>query len=342
MLQSYAASSVERLSVAMCTFNGTQFLEAQLRSILAQSLLPYELVVCDDRSTDGTVELLEEFQRTAPFRVRIVRNETTLRPAQNFAQCVALCEGDLVVLTDQDDIWLPDRLKQTRAAFRADARVTVSYADAPLMDQAGKDLRRTIYSSLPMRPEDRRRLDAGGNLLPVLLRHSAMCGATMAFRAELRPFLLPIPELWAHDEWIGLVANALGPAVRSPRPVMRYRQHASQQVGVGDWTLATKLQVVRGRQASFFSLEEQRLRHGLEAVRRHPELCRTLLPLLEDRYRFIQGRARAYTEGLRALPTSVQLLGQGRYARYGSGLRSWVKDCVAMVAGRHDRAHMAA
>lgn len=315
----------------MCTYNGGHFLSLQLETILKQTDLPDELVVCDDRSTDTTFDVLESFQQRAPFPVRILRNEVTLRPAQNFAKCIALCSGDVIVLTDQDDLWFPDRIERTRETFRANPAVPLVYSDAPLIGQRGEDLEQSLYSSLPLRGEDAERLEQGGNLLRVLSRYSVLCGATMAFPARLRRFVLPIPELWMHDEWIGLVGNALGPALRLPEPVMRYRQHASQELGTGDWTVGKHLSAARERQADFYRSELERLENGIEAARQHAELVPVLLPALEDKRAFYRDRLRIHERGLPALPVLAHLIFSGRYRRYASGLRSSVKDFVVMI-----------
>ncbi len=321
--------AVPSVSVAMCTFNGAAFLQIQLDSILRQTVPPDELVVCDDRSTDRTMVVLENFRRVAPFPVRLHTNAETLRPAQNFAKCISLCEGEIILLCDQDDIWFPDRVAQTRAAFARDAHVAFAYTDAPLIDGDGHTLNRTLYSSLPIRPRDTRRLQAGGHLLPVLRRYSVLCGATMAFRAALKPAILPVPALWMHDEWIGLVGSVLGGAARLPVPVTQYRQHAGQQLGTGQWSARAKLQIARERPSAFYAGEVERLTNGLaalHALKAYPELAGVLVPLLEARRHYFRGRLQVQRRGLRALPVLLHLLLAGGYRRYGSGLRSAVKD----------------
>ena len=213
----------------------------------------------------------------------------------------------------------------------------MTYTDAPLIDDTGRDLGRCIYSSLPARRRDIRKLRQGGDLLPVLLHYSVLFGATMAFRADLRPLALPIPALWGHDEWIGLVANALGPAQFVNRPAMRYRQHARQQLGVGDWTLATHLQVARNKGQRFYEQEVERLDNGLASLRTRPELTGLIAPL-EHRRAFYAARLAAFTRGPRALPGLTHALLRGHYRRYASGLRSWLKDLLVILRSRRRRA----
>ena len=101
----------DTISVALCTYNGARFLEEQLASLLAQNRRPDELVVCDDRSTDSTVQMLESFSRSAPFPVRIQVNPVNLGSTVNFDRAMRLCAGSLIAFCDQDDIWLPHKLE---------------------------------------------------------------------------------------------------------------------------------------------------------------------------------------------------------------------------------------
>ena len=326
--------SIPTVSVAMCTFNGAAFLSIQLDSILRQTISPDELVVCDDRSTDETMVVLEAFRKRAPFPVRFHRNAQTLKPAQNFGQCIALCSGDIIVLCDQDDLWFPDRIAQTRAAFTKDSTVAFAYTDAPLIDGDGATLNRTLYSSLPIRPEDTVRLQHGGNLLPVLFRYNVLCGATMAFRAELKPALLPVPDLWMHDAWIGLVGSAMGAAARLPVPVTQYRQHTQQELGTGQWSTSDRVRIARERGGAFYAKEVQRLSNGIAALQPHPEIGAVLLPLLEQRRRYFQARLQVQGRGLRALAVLLRLVFTGGYRRYGSGWHSALKD-LSLAFGPH-------
>ena len=86
--------SIQRISVAMCTYNGGRYLQEQLESIALQSRLPMELVVCDDQSTDDTISILKRFQVEAPFAVKVIRNSQRLGSTKNFDQAIGLTRGD--------------------------------------------------------------------------------------------------------------------------------------------------------------------------------------------------------------------------------------------------------
>ena len=124
-----------RISVAMCTYNGAHFLAPQLESFVVQSRLPDELVVCDDGSSDDTVAILQAFARRAPFRVRIEVNDVTLRSTKNFEKAIGLCTGDLIATSDQDDVWLPEKLALCEAAFARDPHIGLVFSDAEIVEE---------------------------------------------------------------------------------------------------------------------------------------------------------------------------------------------------------------
>lgn len=105
-----------RISIALCTFNGEKYLPAQLDSIRAQTLAPFELVVRDDGSTDRTLAILEAFAREATYPVRIAVNEKNLHFTGNFMRAASECTGDCIAFCDQDDLWESTKLEEIAAA----------------------------------------------------------------------------------------------------------------------------------------------------------------------------------------------------------------------------------
>lgn len=116
------------VSVAMATFNGERFLLEQLDSLARQTLLPFELVVCDDGSTDGTLDILRRFQADAPFPVRIHRNERRLGAGFNFLSALGRCTGELLAFCDQDDIWKEHKLSLCAEIMRDPGIALVSHS----------------------------------------------------------------------------------------------------------------------------------------------------------------------------------------------------------------------
>ena len=99
-----------KVSIALATYNGEKYLREQLDSILSQSIQDFELVACDDCSTDSTLKILNEYAEK-DFRVKVFTNEKNLGFKKNFEKAIFLCSGDYIALSDQDDIWTENHLQ---------------------------------------------------------------------------------------------------------------------------------------------------------------------------------------------------------------------------------------
>lgn len=200
-----------KISIAMATYNGAKYLQEQLDSFVAQTRQPDELVVCDDVSTDTTVDILESFRQQAPFTVRIYRNEKNLGYIKNFEKALSLCTGDIIFLSDQDDVWFNNKIAEMAAILDIRHDIFVLQADMVLADE---NMNPTSYTQL-------------GNILSV--GHSPdifLAGCGTAIRKEWLDLALPIPaEVAAHDNWIHRLALVLDVRVIHGKPLQYYRRH---------------------------------------------------------------------------------------------------------------------
>ena len=114
------------ISVAMATYNGAAYLPGQLESLAEQTQKPAELVICDDRSTDATPEIVRSFARRAPFPVVFVANPQRLHFADNFLQAASLCASDHIAFCDQDDVWRPHKLVTVARALESSVSCIVA------------------------------------------------------------------------------------------------------------------------------------------------------------------------------------------------------------------------
>ena len=130
---------MEKVSIAMATYNGAKFIIEQLESLSRQSYLPHEVVVSDDCSTDGTVELIEAFAKDARFEIHIVRNAINRGYRDNFMHAASLCKSPIVAFCDQDDIWHADKLLETLKYFE-DPAVKLVHHNANIVDADGRFL----------------------------------------------------------------------------------------------------------------------------------------------------------------------------------------------------------
>jgi glycosyltransferase involved in cell wall biosynthesis len=205
-----------KISIALCTYNGARYLSDQLNSFLTQTVLPDELVVCDDGSIDDTIDLLENFKANAPFDVRIYKNLRNLGHEQNFGKAIGLCNGDLIFLSDQDDVWLPEKIAIVVERFRSTADAIVIINDLEVTNDALVSLDRTVLGELR----------SSGTL--GVNNRGFVIGCGSAFRSKLRPLLLPLPALsYGHDLWLHEVAQAVGTRLVVDRCLQLYRRHDS-------------------------------------------------------------------------------------------------------------------
>jgi hypothetical protein len=206
-----------KISIAMAIYNGAKYLQEQLDSFAAQTLLPDELIVCDDGSTDRSVEIIETFSRTVAFSVQVYRNETRLGYAANFDRAMALCKGDIVFLSDQDDYWFANKIEAVYAIFESRSDVWVVVNDAEITDESLDPTGLTILGQIH---------SAGLNA------DHLISGCCSAYRNTILPALLPVPAAThSHDGWLHLFGLSLTCREITTQCLQYYRRHGDNTSG---------------------------------------------------------------------------------------------------------------
>src|SRR5215510_10277990 len=177
----------------MCTYNGAEFLPAQWESILAQSRGPDEIVVCDDGSNDQTRSQLEKHAVESSIPVTLRFNEKNLGLIKNFEQAISLCTGEIIALSDQDDVWRSDKLQSIEDAFNNSPNAGLVFSDAEIVNEDLEPLGRRMWDEVSFDAHKRKQI-AHGHALEVLITGWTVTGATMAFRSRFVNLGLPIPE----------------------------------------------------------------------------------------------------------------------------------------------------
>jgi glycosyltransferase involved in cell wall biosynthesis len=217
-----------KISVALTTYNGALHLEEQLQSLASQTLLPHELVIADDGSTDDTLSILRQFAACASFSVKIHLNAQRLGYTDNFIQVASLCEGDWIAFCDQDDIWLPEKLREISRAARKDTTLIVhpvQPVDAELRPLDGQSVVSRLKSgSGPFR------LATFGYFSGLGIAFRRECLNLISYRPRFPDRHDPSVEA-AHDEWICALADALGGTRKINKRLVLYRQHGSNTCG---------------------------------------------------------------------------------------------------------------
>jgi glycosyltransferase involved in cell wall biosynthesis len=310
---------VPSVSVALCTRNGSLYIEEQLRSILTQTVAPSEVVVSDDASTDGTLELVRgvwgRLTGAAP-RLIVLSNEDALGVTANFEQAVSACSGDLIALSDQDDIWVPERLEKVAATFDGRPELGLVFSDARLISADGDSLGVSLFQALEISSADLVAMRAG-DAFEILLRRNLVTGATAVFRRTLLDSAVPFDAAWVHDEWLAIIAAATSQVEWMPDQLVAYRQHGGNQIGVSMPTLRYKAARVfepRGERNQHLALRAEGLLARLEMLDVAPrirELARS--KAAHERFRASLHRNRA----LRLVPV-LREARRGNYGRFSS------------------------
>lgn len=311
------------ISVALCTYNSSRYLQAELESMASQTRFPDEVVVCDDGSQDNTLELLEQFRKNASFPVRIFRNAQHLGSTKNFEQAIAFCQGEFIALADHDDLWYPNKLQLLSEVLAADPNAGYVFADADVIDDEGKPVGATLWQK-----QDVRYLPRTGflpqNQVTALLKVGFPAGCTMMFRSDLKEIVLPISSRWIHDFWISLLASMTGRyGIAVSEPLMAFRLHASQAVGVRPriWKL---LPFLLTAPRNLWAEEKQKFMEIRERLYGDPNLNRCKaeeLELLDEKILHLGQRASA--RSAKGWQRCKIVLSEARTGRYGQFSFSW-------------------
>lgn len=322
-----------QISIAMCTYNGGAYLDGQLVSFVEQTQQPNELIACDDSSTDNTLKVLDQFSKEAPFRVRIYRNQQRLGPTKNFEQAISLCSGNFIFLSDQDDVWMPQKLNTLLQTLKNNPGAGYVFSDALIVDEMLRPMGYTMWQSIKFTPGQRRQFKQGKQV-DILLKHNVVTGGAMAFRTELKSIILPIPDEIVHDEWIALLASSVGMhGVMIEEPLIEHRQHSQQLLGGRKVSLVGQAkQAAFSRGKSFESrLHEEEVKYNqlLDRLILAGQLNEKAKQLFESKIQHLRVR-----QSIHKHPHYARLFGvsreclTSRYHRFSFGCKSAARDLL--------------
>lgn len=334
---------MNKVSIALCIYNGAKFLPDQLESFLSQTRLPDEVIICDDCSSDESLKLAEEFARKADFTVKVFRNRQNIGLIKNFEKAISLCCGDIIFLSDQDDVWMPQKIELILKEFEKSSEVGLVFSNAELVDEQltpiGLKLSDITYT------EKIGKLEKRGKFFEELLKRNYITGSTAAFRSIFREKLLPfpedIPEL-IHDAWIAFVIYVLAEHTFIKEPLVKYRQHSSQQLGLLINNPLSKLSrdgaydyVINVNQT-----EIERVEKILNEFRARPSLSEKLpqiepaaLRILEENQetiKHLKNRQSLLYQSNKRISSVWREYRSGRYSKYSGGLKSVAKDLLTV------------
>ena len=319
-----------RISVALCTCEGERFLREQLESIRSQTRPPDEIVACDDVSSDGTAEIVERFAGEVPFPVRFFRNERRLGSTKNFEKAIGLCAGDVIALSDQDDVWRPGKLARIEDIFSGDPALGAVFTDGEVV---GEELHPQGYGLWQAHRVNRFQMKClrNGDIYDALLNHNLATGATMAFHSRFLPLVLPIPGEWVHDGWIALLVAAVAKVEAVPEPWILYRRHKRQQIGAERKGFEGRIATAKRTGEEEYRRISQRYEEVLDRLRSFGNVSPEVLRNVEGKIAHLAFRAERSRKGGSPVRVAMELLSM-RYRRYSGGWKSAMKDLFLPVA----------
>lgn len=236
------------IDILLAAYNGEKFLAEQLDSILSQTEKGWRIIICDDCSSDGTFEIAQKYAERFPEKIKAVRNDTPSGSAKaNFIKMMSLSEGDYIMFSDQDDLWLKDKIKvtldrMTEAEKKHPNEPVAVHTELMIADSRLEVIHRsfTKYQGL----------DANMRSLNRLLAQNNVTGCTMMINRPLADLVKNISpdDMLMHDWWTAIAAAAFGRIEFVDIPTIKYRQHGNNQLGaVNNRSLSGIIKVIKER-----------------------------------------------------------------------------------------------
>jgi glycosyltransferase involved in cell wall biosynthesis len=300
-------SSLPEAEVLLATYNGARFLREQIDSIMAQDYGNIRVLARDDGSTDETVEILAQYAERFPSRFRVLPGGVaTGNPKNNFLLLMKASTADYICFSDQDDVWLPDKVSRTKQAMdQLEARwgtklPLLVFTDLHLVDDQLKILHTSFWAYMNIDP-------ARINRLAEMMVQSVVTGCTAMLNRPLLELSVRMPEeAYMHDLWISWLASFMGKSSSVKTQTVLYRQHDRNVLGTGGnvvgiaaqesnrswWERIRRPHIAAGhvtrwkigqRQARAFLNE-----HGSELTAKKRSLLRGFLRCQTSRSRFIR------------------------------------------------------
>lgn len=248
------------IEILLAVFNGENHLREQLDSLLSQTAQNWTLLIRDDGSSDGSSAIVAAYQRRFPAKIRVLDSEAGAGGAlHNFSALLAASSADYLMLCDQDDVWLGDKIEVTfkkmlelERAHGHDCPLLV-HTDMKVTDGNLKVLADSLWRYQKSDPER-------GRTLNRLLVQNCATGCSVMINRNLRDLALPIPqEAVMHDWWLALVAGAFGKVGYLAAPTMLYRQHDGNDTGAKKWSTVELGRRLFGAGRARLFLDERRL-----------------------------------------------------------------------------------
>lgn len=243
-----------KISVALCTCNGEKYLSEQLHSIVNQTVKVDEIIICDDNSKDDTIKIIKYFQSKYQSLIKLYVNHKPLYTVNNFEKAVNLTTGNYIFLSDQDDIWMPNKVEVTLNFFKKNNEALLLFTNANLINKDSDMLGETLWLKYGFNVLVQNRWNNFKNqIIDLIQNKNYVTGATVCMDKRLKSYIYPVnlpKNIW-HDCYFSLIAAKHKGLRFLDECLVHYRIHEDQQVGLdkkNDFTNSKMISIERYRQ----------------------------------------------------------------------------------------------
>ncbi len=312
-----------KISVAIAAYKGEKFIGEQLSSIAAQTVVPDEVIICDDSPDNATEKAVIKFSDM--LNIRYFRNEKPLGAAANFNKALSLCNGDVIFLCDQDDLWYPHKVSKM-CRLLTPGKVSAVFCDSDITDADGRPI---DFTHLESRGYGKLREAAPGkweNQFEQSCRRFPAAGHDMAFTKEFLEKVLPIPELKnCHDNYLGVAGAALDAWSFTPESLGTFRRHGQSTSSAGkksslygQWREARE-----SVKNNTFSWNAELFTAVLKKL---PDLPEERKRILKERIAHSENRAAMPKCFFKRIPLVFEEWKCGNYEKFGRGWKNLIQD----------------
>ena len=321
-----------KISIALCTYNGANYIGEMLDSILSQTLLPDELIIIDDNSYDSTLDIIKSFSKKASFPVFYQQNKTNIGSTKNFEKAIQRTSGDIIFLADQDDIWENNKIK-SMVSHMQEYSLILSFSDGNIITDRKDNSTETLWGNLKFTKRKQKSLKSCIKITKFFLKQDIVTGACLAFSNTLKEHVLPIDNKWIHDAWIAHVAmslNKISAKSALPLKLIKYRVHPNQQTGIPEQSLRKKVALLRSMKKNNYKLISDKYKCLYNYLVKHTTQNTFFFNLIIEKSFFYFKRDEIINNY--RFFKKVRLISflyiKGYYHKYSNGLKAAIKDSL--------------
>lgn len=219
-----------KVDILLATYNGQQYIEEQLQSIIDQTYKNWRIIAHDDGSSDETMKILQEYQKCFPQKINVINDGIKFGcPEKNFSHLLTFSDSKYFAFCDQDDVWLPNKLEcflNEMEKNEESNKPILLYSDLIVVDQDLETINTSMHKSQKL-PNSI--LTSGKDFIRV---QNVVTGCAMLANRECKQYFFPISDdMLMHDWWLAIIALTKGKCIKIKEPTILYRQHGNNSVG---------------------------------------------------------------------------------------------------------------